>query len=568
MSANNRKPRTKQAAAKPAPDKKAPQKAPEAAPATGRAEALDNWFRPKLPLLFAVSMALTLLLGLFFFDPKVSIGGDDSTYLNRAWNFIHQGDFPAFQGPFYPILIGLLMTVTGVNVVLFKILSLLFLAGHLWFFYAVFRKYLPPAITGLLLLILATNHTLLVYGGSTYTEPIYLLLQGLFIWLFDRLILSGAAARVPGIGHLKPFLLAGLLAFLLAFTRNIGLVGLIAALVYFALGKQWKAAGLFLAAFLLFQAPVSLAKRVLWHSEEAQMSGQLNNLLWKDPYNASAGQEDFAGFVQRFSLNSQYYLSYHLPAIFGLRSTATVSKSVLVTLAVYALLGAVFWLTYREHGIWTFTALYTAGGLVLTFIILHVYWQQERLVLVFAPPLLALTAYGLHLVFTDKLRKLRLLPVLFLALVLGASLVRTLSRAPEAGEALGHYLKGERFYGYGQDWVTYLQMVEWTAKNLPETAFVADRKPGMAFIYSGGRNFYGIYRVPSEDPDELYRQLKDAGVTHVLVASLKVHPDDKSGRIINTIQRYLSAMSVKYRDKLQLIHTIGEEYPAYLYQLD
>ena len=52
------------------------------------------------------------------------------------------------------------------------------------------------------------------------------------------------------------------------------------------------------------------------------------------------------------------------------------------------------------------------------------------------------------------------------------------------------------------------------------------------------------------------------------VATLKVHPDDKSCRIINTIQRYLSAMSVKYRDKLQLIHTIGEEYPAYLYQLD
>ena len=253
MSANKRKPRTSPAASKPATDKRAPQKAQEAAPATGRAEALDNWFRPKLPLLFAVSMALTLLLGLFFFDPKVSIGGDDSTYLNRAWNFIHQGDFPAFQGPFYPILIGLLMTVTGVNVVLFKILSLLFLAGHLWFFYAVFRKYLPPAITGLLLLILGTNHTLLVYGGSTYTEPIYLLLQGLFIWLFDRLILSGAAARARGFGHLKPFLLAGL-AFgelgrvLPKINRHMGTISLVSGLLLAIVGVLIYTGGLQLLA--------------------------------------------------------------------------------------------------------------------------------------------------------------------------------------------------------------------------------------------------------------------------------------------------------------------------------
>ena len=568
MSANRKKSRVSTSAEKQVADKKTPQKAQEAAQQAGRTEALDAWFRPRLPLIFGLSLALTLLLGLFFFDPKVSIGGDDSTYLNRAWNFIDRGDFPSFQGPLYPILIGLIMVVTGVNVVLFKILSLLFLAGHLWFFYAVFRKYLPPALTGLLLLILATNHTLLVYGGTTYTEPLYLLLQGIFIYLFDRLIVPLNTGKIKGWPYFRPFLYTALLAFLLALTRNIGLVALAATLGWFVLGRQWKAAGLFLAAYLLFQGPLTIAKRSIWHKEEAQLSGQLNNLLWKDPYNESAGQENFPGFLTRLTDNSQYYLSHHIPALFGLRSAAPLSKSPLMTLAIYALLGAVFVLTFKEQGFWTFAVLYTAGGLMLTFIILHVYWQQDRLVLVFAPLLLALLAYGLHLIFTVKLRRFSLLPVLFLALILGANLLRTISRLPEAAEALGHYLKGDRFYGYGEDWVNYLRMVEWTDRNLPDTAYVADRKPGMAFIYSGGRNYHGIYRVPSDDPEELYRLLKDAGVTHVLVASLKIHPDDKSGRIINTIQRYLSTMSQAHREKLHLIHTIGEDYPAYLFTLD
>jgi len=46
-------------------------------------------------------------------------------------------------------------------------------------------------------------------------------------------------------------------------------------------------------------------------------------------------------------------------------------------------------------------------------------------------------------------------------------------------------------------------------ENLPDTVTVASRKPSMSFIYSKGKDFYGIYRFPVETPDDLIAGLRE-----------------------------------------------------------
>jgi hypothetical protein len=60
------------------------------------------------------------------FDIRVSLSGDDSEYILRAYNFIH-GEFPTFQGPLYPIVLSPFIALFGISLPLLKMLSALFL---------------------------------------------------------------------------------------------------------------------------------------------------------------------------------------------------------------------------------------------------------------------------------------------------------------------------------------------------------------------------------------------------------------------------------------------------------
>lgn len=536
---------------------------------------LNAWIEPRLKQIFWLSMALTLLLGIFFFDPKVSLGGDDSMYINRAYNFIFQGKFPTFQGPLYPMFLGVIIYFGGLKLILLKSFSILFMAGHLWFYYRTFRRHLPPFLLAIMLFVLSTNYSLLYLSSSTYTEPLYLFLQSLFIYLFDVYIISAPAG-----GHLfkkmagKIIILTGL-AFLMSITRSIGLTIPISALVFLILQAfirkdkryYWMAAGILLIAFLVFRFSFQLAKKEIWNVTSAQTSGQMNKLFYKNYYNEQMGKEDFSGYAKRVTDNSVSYLGHHFYSIFGLNYSNEKPSTSLPTLLIYALLIAGFFLTFKKEPFWTFILLYLGAGLGITFVLLQAFWAQERLILVFTPLLLPALLYAIHLIFYEHTVRLKFLTVLIPFAFVAANAGKTISKIPETLTGIRHYMKGDLLYGFTQDWVNYLAMAKWSAENLPDDAYIACRKPGMAFIYSGGREFYGIWRVPSDNPEELYKKLKDAGVTHVIMAHLLVNPEKSQTRTINTVRRYLSRINQAYPGKLRMAHKIGDKWPAYLYEL-
>ena len=530
-------------------------------------EKLDKYFNGKQPLILWMSIILTTLFGLLVFEPKVSIGGDDSMYINRAFNFIHKGEFPTFQGPLYPIFLGIIIYFAGTKLILLKLISFCCLLGHQWLSFKLLRNYLSPFLLFIFFALISTSAAFLYYGSATYNEVFYLFLQSIFLYHFLISFIEKDADSVDLRRDFKKILLSTFLLLILAITKNIGLVAVIAVIIYFLLIKNWKMAGAMLISFVVFMVAFNLIKSTFWEINEMQISSQLDALMFKVPYKPDSGKEDAYGFLVRFVENSKVYLGYHFRNIFGMATDDEISGNAFVTFIIYALLIPGFFVFLKKSRFWLFIAIFCATSFGATFLILQTFWLQERLIIVFTPVLLAFLLQVLYMLFSGRFKKYASVLILFLTIMLVANLIRTFTIIPRQIEVNTKYISGDRYFGFPEDWINYLQMTKWTNDNLPKETYIACRKPGMAFIYSGGKDFYGIWNVPSNDPEVLYKRLKDAGVTHVIMANLRTNPDDPNSRIINTVQRYLSAINNAYPGKLKLVHQIGNNWPTYLYEL-
>ena len=98
-----------------------------------------------------------------------------------------------------------------------------------------------------------------------------------------------------------------------------------------------------------------------------------------------------------------------------------------------------------------------------------------------------------------------------------------------------------QYSGLSPDWENYCKISEWTAKNLPPGSVTACRKPSISFIYSRGRNFFGIARVPSVSGDSMVQGelQKKQHFTFILTSSLSSHSVPR--KIYYTFKKWLTA---------------------------
>ncbi len=531
-------------------------------------QKLDRYFDGKQQLIFWMSILSTFIFSLLLFEPKVSIGGDDSIYINRAYNFITKGSFPSFQGPLYPITIGGIIAAVGVNLIVLKFFSLLCLLIHQWFTFRVFKNYLSPFSLFAVMLLISSSSAIIYFGSATYNEAFYLCIQSIFIFHFEKSFLRNPKEGLNLKKDLRKILLSGFLLFLLTITKNIGIVALVAVVIYFLIAKNWKGATFVVSAVAIFMFSFNIIKSTAWEVKETQISNQGNTLLLKNPYKPDLGKEDAYGFWLRLVQNSKSYLGYHFINIFGVSKKDNFRGSSFATILIYGLFIVGLVTFFRKSNFWLFLGIFVGVSYGATFLALQTYWNQERLIIAFAPLLLIFLLNTLYHLFAIKTQKYQSVFVVIASILLFANLTKTFAKIPEQGKVISKYLDGDSYYGFSEDWVNYLKMTKWTKSNLPDETYVACRKPGMAFIYSGGKDFYGIWKVTSEDPKVLYDKLKDAGVTHVILANIRINAKDPNSRIINTVRRYLGYINKAYPGKLKLVHQTGKNWPAYLYKFD
>ncbi len=525
---------------------------------------VERWLEDKHRVLFYVVFGVFVLFSMLYFNARVSIMGDDSTYITRAINFCQAGTFPTYQGPLYPIMLSLFIAVFGMNLILLKFTSFLFMGVFMVIFYRSLVGKIPYISLFFSLVICSISHYFLFFSSQTFSEAFFLALQALFFMLVYKDINS--ESEIVNKKAVKLLVLIGFISFLLFITRTIGFGSVLAVIIYYLFQKKAKKSMVVLVAFLVFLGGFLLLKSTVWDLSMG-IGDQSSSLMNKNPYDSSQGLETAGGFVLRFVNNSQHYLSMHFMRIIGFKSPIKNTSNGLVTLLLYGIFVLGIIRFYKKNKSLSFMAIYLAIMLGITFFSLQVLWSQYRLIIPFVPYMMVFLVSAVSEFAKDK--KINILQTGF-PIVLMLSVILTFSSGFKTIDitTLRSNLAGDKLAGFTPDWVSYINAVEYSKKNFGEDSYIACRKPNIARIYAKGKKYYGIYTIPSGDPDVLLSQLKQRNVTHIILASLRKNPRMYTGQTINTIQRYMTVINKNYPHVFRLVKKYGGKEPAYIFQID
>jgi hypothetical protein len=513
-----------------------------------------------------VSMLLSLLITLLIFDPKVSIAGDDSAYVQRAFLLLEKGQYPNYQGPLYPIMLMLPMALFGINIVAFKLLSVLFIVLFVFLFYKAFEKILPYSLLMPLTFMMAINPYLLYYGTQTFNEAFFMMLMAGFLLftfrkLFDEALQLKSAISVPVLLGIS----FGLV--LLGLTRFIAFAGLGGFLVFFLSLKRFREAAILFVSFAVFYGLHSFLSTQLFQMDSLGFEQQLDTVLRVNPYDASQGYEDFAGFIQRIWDNINLYISKTMYITLGLRAEGSaIAPGLSVFTITISLIAAYAAFRYSQPAFFLFLFI---GAIVLgSFILLQKVWDQDRLIQAYHPFIIAFLITGFYKLYEGlKFQAGKTVLSVVMVLLSFLSIGKSAGKINDNYLARQEYLKGNTFYGMTPDYQNYLSLAKWTTENIPSDDMIATRMPTVCWIYTG-REFHGIWSVPNEDADSLLGALKEYDVKYMLNPSLRVNPNMNTGQTITTVMRYMYFIEQKYPGTFRLVQEWGVDEKSSLYQIN
>lgn len=485
---------------------------------------------------FIIVLVLSLFSGFLLFDLRLSMGGDDSTYIIRGWDLLNKGTFPTFQGPLYPMFLAPFISIFGLNVGLLKTLSLLFLGAHLFFFYKTFRNRINTAIFWPALIIVAINPFILYFGSQTYSEAFFMMLQMVFFWYFLKHFIDLNSEQVPSVSF-KKILVLSLLLLALGLTRSIGYAAFLAVITFFLIHKNWKHALTISLSFAGLYVIYQLFTSLIWQNNAVQFGNQASMFSYVDPYNKTLGKETILGYFMRIADNSNLYLSKHFLRIIGLRAIEAATIIPVLTIFIYSLFVGSFALVFRKNKALVFTAIYIVFALGASFVLLQAYWDNDRLIVPFIPLMILFLFGGIHAILSRlKISKASMITAILGCFIGGTTLIALTQKIQENAPVLQASLEGDSTYGFEPWRINYLDACQYATDHLPKNAVIGARKSAMATIHTG-RNFLSIVSVPNLTQDEVFKPNK----VYMLVKSLQVHPEFKkyySDQIVSIIFGY------------------------------
>lgn len=472
---------------------------------------LDKFFSKRLNLFFYISIVLTILLGAYLFDLKVSEGGDDSDYIIGAKHFLTGESFPTWHGSFYPIFLSLFIAIFGVNLFVLKLVSFICIVLHLIVFFYAFRREIAPTFLVVIMLILGVNSHILYYASQTYSEAFFMMLQMVNALLLFKIIDINLKDNVRiHLNYWKHWLSLGLFTFFIFQTRNIGIAMLLAIIVFFALEQRYVHALFSILGFLVFAIPFKLYKNIVWNMGQANLAGQYESMFYKNPYNPSLGKVNFSEMLTRVIENSEVYLSRHLMIILGFRPEGSREQNVFLAILIVAILVSTLILAYNKNRKMFFVLLYSLTGIAATFVSVQVLFGQPRLILIYVPFILVSLSWLVNYLYKRKsIAYLRFILLGIFGFVFIKTLSVTTNKIDDHKKVLKENIEGNKYYGFTPDWVHFLAMSEWAGKNISDSAVIASRKPSMSSVYSNGRDFYGIFKFPTYPVDTLLQEYNE-----------------------------------------------------------
>ncbi|HEY0030442.1 MAG TPA: hypothetical protein VGC65_06770 [Bacteroidia bacterium] len=531
-------------------------------------DRLNSWLEKHEKKVFYSLLFLSTLFSLLMFDSKVSDGGDDSSYIERAWSFIHEGKYPYFQGPGYPVALSFFVKLFGLNVVALKMFSVICQFGFVCVTYFTFRKRIPYLVLLALITFISFNNFILYYASQTFTETFFLFLQSICLYVTFRIIdsIKKDSGLLSGFQeNYGKWLIFGLMFVLLAISKSIGFIAVGGVVMYFLFTKNYKQVAYAVIMFFAFRF---LYQLITTSAFGENTSNQMEMMLRKDLYKPLAGHEDFGGMIDRFFNNFNTYISLHIYRIMNLRSFEYDMSRIIPALSyITALVFGIFtFLSYKKNKFVFFSSIYLAvlcGGI---FIGVQALNMQDRLIIIVTPLVFMVLFFGFY-ELAKRVKGLQGIFIIFAAIMLVVTIGKTTVLAKQNVIALKKNLSGDIYYSYTPDWENFLKMSKYCADSLPAEAQVISRKPAMSFIYGNGKKFVGQYIVTTMNADTVLMNWKKLNVQYVMLASLRMNPKKNNGMVINTVHRMIGPVYDAYPEKIRLVKTIGTLEKCDLYEI-
>ena len=449
-------------------------------------QKMNDFFERNRKVFFIMSMIVGVLMSILLFDVKVSLSGDDSDYLLYADEFWRHFTFPGFRGPLYPIILAPFIGILGMNLIVVKALSAIFILLSLWFLYKSFRDSIPAIVMIPALFLVCICSFVFFYASYTYSEPFFMFVQSVFIYFFSIYFLRTVVVSSDLKSNWHKYLIIGVLALCMGLTRSIGYSVVGVVIFYFAMYKRWKDLVYTLTASILVFCLFQLFKTIVW--PDAGSAYDIKNYLAKDYYNPIE-PESLAGLVNRFIVNSQIYLSAFLCQFMGVipeTPSNILHTSNMRTILIYLLFFCCMFIVFRRNKTLLFVGIYTGIMNFASFIILQSMWGQDRLIVIYYPLILLFLLGGIYYLFQiEVFRKFFFVyPLLLLILCIG-TLLTTKNRIERHFPVLQENMFGNQLYGLTPDWQNFIKGSQWAAQNLERDAVIVSRKPSISKVYTG-----------------------------------------------------------------------------------
>ncbi len=536
----------------------------------GMLDNINDWLEARDKKVFYVLLFLSTLFSLLLFDSKVTLGGDDSSYIERAFTFLKEGKFPYFQGPGYPVFLSLFVKMFGINIVALKFVSVFCQFGFVWITYLTFRKRIPYLVLFALLSFISFNGFIQYYASQTFTETFFLFIQSICLYITFKIIdsINKEDSLIDSFKqNYGKWLMFGVMFVILTISKSVAFVTIAGVIIYFILNKNYKQVLYAIVMYAVFRVLYTVIATAMFGPNE---SNQLEMMLRVDLYKPQGAHEGFSGMIERFLNNFNTYISLHMYRIMNLRSFEYDASKIVPPLSyISAIILCIFtFISYKRNKFVFFSSIYIIVLCAGVFFGVQANNMQDRLIIIAMPLIFLVMFYGAY-ELAKRSSTMQFFLILFSSIMLLITIGKTSVDAKQNFISLRKNMAGDMFYGYTPDWVNFLQMSKYCADSLPDSVNVLSRKPAMSFIYGHGKKFIGQFDSPNNpNADSVLMGWKKNNVKYVILASLRQNPKKPNGNVINNIHRMLQPIAQKYPQKLKLVKTIGTDESCELYELD
>jgi|GEM_PF-468872 len=486
----------------------------------------------------------TFFLGLWTFDSKLSLSGDNAEFITLARSLVEgQGlqylnlpdPVPATKYPFgFPLLLMPMEWLFPGELIPMKMLVLIMFSVGMSMLYLILRTRLDlvPSLAIALISITAgksylTTDTegvnsfgpiLLHFSHQVMSEVPYLTVSLLAVLFLERGISQ------PGIRHNRTFLFGILCVMGAYYIRSAGVALIISFFIYLLTLRDIKRGFFFIFACFATWLPWTIRNNIV-----GEKSVYLQQLIMVNPYYPDRGFVGLTELFERITENSLLYLNIHLPRLlwpftYGGDEIGPVSIFILI-IAIYTIWTA---FKFRRDIFWV---LYVAN--VLGIAILWP-WVDTRFLIGIVPFLVYFSARcAIDLVeffkrgggpWTGKI----FVWALSLSLIIG--------QFPGVLN-LSEYARLD----YPPAWEGYFSAGKWLDRHAADEALVVCRKPYWMYVVSGLKSINFVF--PFEDTSAVLSYLEGKSTDYVVVERLG----------FPQTSQYLVPTVVEHRDHFEVV---------------